>query len=202
MRKAGHTNIDVVSALHLAGRDNDLHRLRIVCSSDGVVQNADGSHHTADRASFGRIEVGWITNNDVRLGDLIASLDTPGFAVGANKDLVDALVEHESAAVNGAQSREALGKASKTIQRIDIRTLSVSLERVHIKLNSLGGGGSRLIEVVIIAMQGHCMASEGLGVGVKTELLVQLSGGHLIERLAYKKTAIIPWTTAARNADG
>lgn len=55
---------------HLFGGDDDLHRLSVVRACDGVVQNADGSHHLAHHAGLAGLEVRRIAHNDRRLGHL------------------------------------------------------------------------------------------------------------------------------------
>jgi hypothetical protein len=57
--------------------------------------------------------------------DLGAVADAPGLAVGAEEHLVDRVVQHEGAAVDGAQAREALGQPAQAVDRVDVRRLGV-----------------------------------------------------------------------------
>lgn len=114
---------------------------------------------------------------------LVASLDAPGLAV-LKEHLVHALVEHEGTTVDGTQTRETLRHAAQAVHRVDVRRLAVALEGVHIQLDGLCGGLGGLLEIVIIAVQCHGVAGEGLRVGVQAKVFVQLTGGDLVQGLA------------------
>lgn len=74
---------------------------------------------------------------------LVAGLDSPGDAILV-QHLVDALVQHEGAAVDRAQAGEALGHAAQAVHRVDVRALAVSLQGERVQLDGLRGRLRRL----------------------------------------------------------
>src|SRR4051812_21581984 len=85
--------------------------------------------------------------------------------------------------MDSAQSGEAFRKATQTIQRVNIRGLAISFQGVCVQLNSFDGLQGRLVEIVVISMKSHSVASEGLGVGIQAVFRVHFAGSHAVQSL-------------------
>ena len=92
----------------LLGGKDDLDTLGIVSLGDWVIQNANCSDDLAGLLEFIITTVAWIADDDWCLGGLITLSDALNFAIASEENLVDTGLEHESASMNGAKSRESL----------------------------------------------------------------------------------------------
>lgn len=139
-------------------------------------------------------EVGWVSEDHLGLGlklELVGavlhgSLDT-GSLIAVEEQLIHVSVEHVSAAVDGGQTGETLRQFSKTVERVDVRRLSVSGNRVTVQADALDGlrSLSGVGDVVVGEVQSHGVANKVLGAGLKTELVVDVLHGTRVDVKAY-----------------
>lgn len=179
--------ITVLPANLRLGND-ELGRVGIVGTSKRVLQNANSSEDVAD--NLGLVgEVGGVTEDHLGLGLELHLLNTSHGRLDANSlvtivlDLVDVGVEHISTTVDGRQAGETLRKLAKTVERVDVRRLSVSGNRVTIKADSLDGLGSlaRGGNVVVGEVESHGVANEVLCGGLEAELVIDVLHGALVD---------------------
>mmetsp|Transcript_14426 Transcript_14426/g.56731 ORF Transcript_14426/g.56731 Transcript_14426/m.56731 type:complete len:418 (-) Transcript_14426:163-1416(-) len=182
VRHSGH--VDVALAADLLLGDDDLRRLAVLGVGHGVVEDAHDAHDAASVAHLVR-EVRGVTNDELGLGDLALRLHADGLAVLHN-DLVDGLVQHVGASVDGAQPSECLGELSEAVERVEVGRLQVARQRLEVKLHLGQGRASRLLQVVVVEVEGQSVAGEVDGAVVEAELLEDLVHGGLggVEALA------------------
>jgi len=152
-----------------------------------VAEDADCTNDTAS-ALYTIREVRRIGDDELALGNgvwLLAGLDTDGLAV-LHDDVVDRGVEHVGTTIDGAETSKALRKLTKTIERIEIRTLGIGItrKRVEVELHTNDRLKSRLPQVIIVEVQADSVADEIDGIGLKAELGVELTHSHLGEIIA------------------
>jgi predicted aldo/keto reductase-like oxidoreductase len=104
------------------------------------------------------------------------------------QNLINVGVEHVSTTVDGGQTSETLGKLAKTVQRVDVRRLSVSGNRVTVQADTLNGLRSlaRGGDVVISQVQSHGVANEVLGSIFKAELVINILHGAGVQIKTYQ----------------
>lgn len=125
-------DVNVVLSAHLVLRNDELHRVRVVRVGDGVLEDADGTHHLACLAylvlaSDTVAEVARIADHNIGFDGLITAADADKLAgLLVDYDLIDGLVEHIGAAVDGRETRKRLGKLTKTVERVDVGRFSVA----------------------------------------------------------------------------
>lgn len=167
--------------------DDKLGGIGVVGASEGVLQNADGTENVSN--DLGLVgEVGGVTKDDLGLGLKLHLLDTGHSGLDANSlvtivlNLVDVGVEHVSAAVDGGQTGETLRKLAKTVERVDVRRLSVSSNRVTVQANALDSLGSLAGcgDVIVGEVKSHGVANEVLCGCLEAELVVNIFHGALV----------------------
>lgn len=179
--------ITVLSANLRLGND-ELGRVGIVGTSKRVLQDTNSSKDVANNLSLVG-EVGGVTEDHLGLGLELHLLNTSHGRLDANSlvavvlDLVDVGVEHVSSAVDGRQTGETLGKLAKTVERVDVRRLSVSSNRVTVQADSLDSLGSlaRGGDVVVGEVESHGVANKVLCGGLEAELVIDVLHGALVD---------------------
>lgn len=124
-------------AADLVLRDNELDAVAVVRVGDRVLEEADRAHDLAleedlvfARALAARLDkVARVADDLLRLDRLAAALDADKLALVVVNDLLDRLVEHVRAAVDGGQAREALRQLAQAVQRVNVRRLAVPRHR-------------------------------------------------------------------------
>lgn len=114
--------------------DDDLSAVRVVGTRDGVLQDADRAYdltllddpHLTALRRLARAEVAGVADDLLRLDGLVAAAHADELAVRVRDDLVDRLVQHVGAAVDGAETGEGLGQLAETVERVDVRRLAVA----------------------------------------------------------------------------
>jgi len=81
--------------------------------------------------------------------------------------------------VDGAQAREALRQATQTPNRVDEGRVTVAREGVGVQLAALDKVLGRLVQVVIVEVEGDAVAGEEDSVLLKAEVLEQLAASNL-----------------------
>lgn len=106
-----------VLAAHLLLGNDELHAVVVVRGGDGVLEEADGADDFAVFVHLLLTFLGLVVEEVCRVGDELVGLDglvagphAHKLAVVAGDDLVDRLVEHVGAAVDGAEASKALGQ--------------------------------------------------------------------------------------------
>ena len=174
-------NEDIVLTADLRAGDDDLGRLLIIGVGDGVVEEADAPNDLTGGSDGILGEVRGITDDHLGLGHFIARLDAVRNAVGILEDFIDVAVQHEGSTVDSAETGEALRQTAKTVQGVDVGAGTVASQGVAVALQLLDGGGSGLIEVVVVELEAHGVRDELVRFGDKAKVNVQLSHGHGVE---------------------
>mmetsp|Transcript_31846 Transcript_31846/g.101320 ORF Transcript_31846/g.101320 Transcript_31846/m.101320 type:complete len:483 (-) Transcript_31846:66-1514(-) len=188
-------NVDVVVAARLAHGHDDLAAVA-GDAADGVVQDADGARHAARGPHLLGGEVARVAHDaEPRLGGahlvLELRLDAPGHAVRVGHDLLHVAVEHEGAAVDGAEPREGLGQAAEAPHGVEVGAAAVLLDGARVQLqraHRLDGGA---LQVAVVAVQRHGVAHEGLRVRVEVECVEERSHGHVHHVLALPRGGVV-----------
>lgn len=107
-------------------------------------------------------------------------LDTGGLAALV-QDLVDLGVKHVRATVYGRQTSETLGQLAETVQRVDVRRLSVPGYRVSVHPNTVDSLGSLagLVKIGVVQVEGHGVPNEISGAGLEAEFVEDFLRGTL-----------------------
>mmetsp|Transcript_551 Transcript_551/g.1269 ORF Transcript_551/g.1269 Transcript_551/m.1269 type:complete len:207 (-) Transcript_551:621-1241(-) len=163
-------NEDVVLAADLRSRDNDLGRLLVIGVRDGVIEEADASNNLSGRSDGILRKVRGISDDHLGLGHFIARLDAVGNTVGILQNLVNVAVQHEGSTVNGAETGEALGQTTETVQGVDVGAGTVASQGVAVALQLLDGGGGGLVEVIIVKLEAHGVGNKLVSVGDKAKV--------------------------------
>lgn len=87
-------------------------------------------------------------------------------------DSINFGIEHVGTAVDGAETRERLGKTSETVDRVEERRVSVFALAFDVKHNFFEGRLSGLLEIAIIELHSQCVADEIHGVFTETILFI------------------------------
>jgi len=180
-------DVDIGATTDLLLRDDDLSALSVVGVGDGVAEDADGADDLASAVhTIG--EVRGISDDELALGDgvrLLRGLDTDGVTV-LDDDVVDGGVEHVGTTVDGAETSKALRKLTKTIEWVEVGALGVGIagKRVEVELHADDRLKSRLLQVVIVEVEADSVTDEVDGVGLKAELGIELTHGHLVQVIA------------------
>lgn len=178
-------NVDVVLASNLGLGDDQLAGVGVVGTSQGVLQDTDGPQNVANHLSLVG-EVARVRQDHGGLGlELHLGLDTSHGGLDARElatlvlDLVDVGVQHVSTAVDGRQTGEALGQLSESVERVDVRGLSVASDRVTVEADTVDGLGGLAggINVTVVEIKSHGVADEVTGTGLEAELFVDLLHG-------------------------
>ena len=144
-----------------------------------LTEQTDAAHDLTNLADLvGR--VGGVAVDLLAFGDLASGAHTDDLSRVVNDDLVDGLVEHVGASVDGAQAGETLGQLAQAVKRVEVRRLSVPGQRVAVELDLLERRAAGNLEVGVIAMQRQRVADEVVGVLVQTELSVDLRHGRRV----------------------
>ncbi|KAI6751602.1 hypothetical protein HG531_006298 [Fusarium graminearum] len=174
--------LDLAKALQTSLElDMVLGRVGIVGASERVLEDADGSENVSN--NLGLVgEVRGVTEDHLGLGLELHLLDTGHGSLDANSlvaivlDLVDVGVKHVSATVDGRQAGKTLGKLAEAVERVNVRRLSVSSNRVSVETDAIDSLGSlaRGGDVVVGEVESHGVADEVLGGCLEAELVVDI----------------------------
>ena len=93
--------------------------------------------------------------------------------------------------MNGTDARKAFGKTTKTVERINVRTGSITCQGIAVRLQILDSGQCRLIHVLFIKFQTHCVRNELMRVGDKTKIVVEFSHGHLCQVASFVRLGLV-----------
>mmetsp|Transcript_12560 Transcript_12560/g.26498 ORF Transcript_12560/g.26498 Transcript_12560/m.26498 type:complete len:351 (-) Transcript_12560:526-1578(-) len=171
-----HENI--IGAVHLRTRDDDLDTLHISAVWDGMIQKADASNNLASCPDllFGKVRR--IADNKLSPSHFISTLHPHGFSFVIVDDFIDITIEHEGTSVNGAKTRKTFRESSKAIDRVDVRASSISRQGVAVSLEFLHRWQCGLIKMVVVQLQTHRVGYELVGISDKPEGVVELPHGH------------------------
>jgi hypothetical protein len=84
-----------------------------------MAQNADGTHDLAGLLDLVG-EIAGVADYKLALGSLALRRDTAGLTCLVVDDLLNGLVQHVGASVDGSQTSEGLRELAKAIQGIDV----------------------------------------------------------------------------------
>ena len=146
-----------ILAPNLVLRDDDLGTVRIVGARDGVLENANSPDdlaflNNADLATFqglARAEVTGVTNDLLGLYCFFTTPYANEFAIGISDNLVDRLVEHVGASVDGTESSKGLWELSKAIQRVDVGRFAITGHGRRVENDAVVGIPCRLCDVTV-----------------------------------------------------
>lgn len=109
--------------VNLVLRNDNLGRVGIVCARDRVLEDADSpddlallEHALLALECLARAEVARVADDLLRLDGLVAAPDADELAALVGHNLVNRLVEHVGAAVDGAETRERLRELAETVE--------------------------------------------------------------------------------------
>ena len=121
-----HSELTIFPA-DLILRDDDLSTVGIIGTRDRVLEDTDSADDLAllddtllALCRLAGAEVARVADNLLGLDSLITAADTDEIAVLVGDDLINSLVEHVGATIDGAETGERLGKLAKTIERVDV----------------------------------------------------------------------------------
>lgn len=163
-------------------RDDDLDGGHVVGARKRLVEDADSTDDLANLfdevliASL--VHVRWIANDKLALSDLLTRLNTAHATLVVVEDLIDVLVEHEGTSLDRTHSREAFWDTTETIDGVDERRVTVTADRIHVKLDFIDGFNGGTVEETIIGEQRDSVTNEIDGVGFEFELVQEFSHGH------------------------
>lgn len=179
-----------VLAANLGLGDDQLARVAVIGVGKRVLEDADGAQDVArnldlvlEVARVAKDHLGTGLELHLGLNTAHGSLDADGLASFVN-NLVNVGVKHIGTAVDGAETSEALGKFAETVERVDVRRLSVSCNTVSIQTNAFDGlgGAARCIEVGVGLVESHGVADEILRRRLQTKLVIDIlhsAGAHI-----------------------
>ena len=158
-----------------------------------MVHQADRPHHSARFSQHVVGEVGGVAHDEVAGGRLAAGDDALDVALVVEEQLVGVAVQHEHAALDGAETREALRQASEAVHGVEEGRGAVLVERVAVELHGLHRLQRRLVQVVVVQPERHRVAREVHAVLVQPVLLVQLAHRHVHQRdVLLQRHAVLP----------
>lgn len=180
MHRRYHHDVDVVLAVQLLLRDDDLHRWHVVGVGDRVVQDADASQYALGQThavlQSGVVGVGGVADHHVAFRHLAVALDAHHLAV-LEQDFVDVRVQHERAAVDGADAGESLGDPTQPVNRVDEGRVTVPAHRVHVQLDLIDQVDGWELHKGLVVIQGDCVSDKVDCVGFQFELVQHVFGG-------------------------
>ena len=166
-----------------------------------MVEEANGTDDLTGGADFRGGEVGGVPDDHGTLGDLKlplsglhvvdVDLNSPSGPIVVKENLLDVGVEHESSSMDGAEPGEALGKPTEAVHGVDVRGLPVSLKGGAVRLKVGKGLDGRLVEVIVVGLQAHCVGDKLVGGVAEPEGGVKLAHGHLGEVLVLEGAGIL-----------
>ena len=186
-------SLGIAGAHDLLGGDDHLGGLGVAGSLDGVVeddrmpppdsfQQADRPHDLPGFAEHVVGEVRGIAHDELAGRGLAVGDHALDAAVVVEEQLVGVAVQHEHAALDGAEPREAFGQAAQAVHGVEEGRGAVLVQRVAVELHRLHGFHGRLVEIVVVEAQRHGVAREVHAVLVQAVFLVQLAHGHVQQR--------------------
>lgn len=175
-------SLGIAGAHDLLGGDDHLGGLGVAGSLDGVVQQADRPHDLPGFAEHVVGEVRGVAHDELAGRGLAVGHHALDAAVVVEEQLVGVAVQHEHAALDGAEPREAFGQAAQAVHGVEEGRGAVLVQRVAVELHRLHGFNGRLVEVVVVEAQRHGVAREVHAVLVQAVFLVQLAHGHVQQR--------------------
>ena len=157
MEVASHTRKHTVTAVDLVLGDDDLARVRVFGSRDGVLEETDCSNdlafldgpHLATLKLLTSTEVAGVANNLLGLDGLVPAANADELAISISHDLMNGLVEHVGSTVDGGETGERLGQFTKTIERVDVRRFAVTSHGRGVEDDTAVGLPGRLGDVAI-----------------------------------------------------
>ena len=158
-----------------------------------MVHQTDGAHHLARLSQHVVGEVGGVAHHEVAGGRLAVGDDALDVALVVEEQLVGVAVQHEHAALDGAETREALRQSSEAVHGVEEGRGAVLVERVAVELHGLHRLQRGLVQVVVVQPQRHRVAREVHAVLVQTVLLVQLAHRRVHQRnVLVDRHAVLP----------
>mmetsp|Transcript_28973 Transcript_28973/g.53019 ORF Transcript_28973/g.53019 Transcript_28973/m.53019 type:complete len:342 (+) Transcript_28973:248-1273(+) len=190
-KRVGHgADEDVINTAHLWSRDHNLTRITLACVGDRVVQKANAPRHLARGTNLLLWEVGRISNHHLCLGHFIATPDSICFAILVEENFIHITIQHESSSVNGADARESLGKASKTVHGVNIRTVTIPGKRVAVNLKLFHRMQSGLVKVCLIKFEAHCVRNKLMRLRDHSKVQIKLAHRHFSQIPAIVRSRI------------
>mmetsp|Transcript_18508 Transcript_18508/g.44229 ORF Transcript_18508/g.44229 Transcript_18508/m.44229 type:complete len:436 (+) Transcript_18508:223-1530(+) len=172
-------DVDVMLAVQLLLRQNDLSRVRVVRVRDRVVEDAHRSDDLADLLELAR-EVARVTDDKFAPGDLAAALHTDRFTRIIENHLCIGLVEHVRSSMDSAEPSKCLGELAKPVQGVDVGGLDAleAEEGLVVQLDLHHRGQCGLRQVAVLAVEGDRVPDEVDRLGLKAVFGVELCHGH------------------------
>ena len=133
--------------------------------------------------------VGWVTVDLLTLGNLVArlypnnlgiskfeieALHTSDHLAALHDDLVNLLVQHVGAPVDGGEPGEALGQLPQSVQRVEVGGLAVPGQGLRVQLDPLHGLHTGLAAVTVISVERHGVTNKVTRILIKTKFFVDL----------------------------
>mmetsp|Transcript_27397 Transcript_27397/g.88047 ORF Transcript_27397/g.88047 Transcript_27397/m.88047 type:complete len:286 (-) Transcript_27397:157-1014(-) len=143
-----------------------------------MVHDEDGAHDLVRRARLLAWEVGGVAHHKVGARRHLSRAHAHRGAILVEQDLIHVRVEHEDAALDGAQAGEALRQAAEAVQRVQVRRPPVALQRVRVQLACAHRVVNRLLQVVVAEVQRQRVAGEVARVVIQTKAAVHLVRHH------------------------
>lgn len=171
--------LGISGTLDLLGRNDDLRGLAVASALHGVVQQTNRPHHLSRLSQHVVGEVRGISHREVAGRRLAVGNNTLDVSLVVEEELVGVAVQHEHAALDGAETREALGQSAQAVHGVDVGRGAILVHRVAVELHRLHRLQRRLVQVVVVQTQSHRVARELLAVLVQTVLLEQLTHRHV-----------------------
>lgn len=143
-------SLGISRALDLLRRDDHLGGLGTARSGDGMVHEADRTHHLPRFAKHVVREVRRIAHDEVARRRLAVGHHALDMSVVVEEQLVRVAIQHEHAAFDRAETREALGKAAQTVHRIQERRGAVLVHGVPVQLDRTHRLQGWLVQIVVV----------------------------------------------------
>ena len=189
---AHHAHVNVVLAADLVARNDDLGGRGVAGVGDRVLQQANAAHHLARGAELFRGEIGRVPD-DGQVGGrrLAAGSYTKCLATLIVQDLVDVLVEHEGAPVDGTQAREALRETPQTVHGVQVWRRSVTVKGVGVQYKAPESVNARQSFVIVVRPKSHGVSKEILRVVVQHVVREHLGHCHLVAVVALPRLDVV-----------
>lgn len=138
---------------HLVLWDDQLHTVSVIGVGNGVLEKADCADdlrrflHELFSADLTLQEVSRVADEGVCLDRLVTGPDADKLPGVVDDDFIDLLVEHICATVDCTQPGETLWQLSETVERVDVRRLSVTSDGRRVQEDAvvcLSGGASHV----------------------------------------------------------
>mmetsp|Transcript_2854 Transcript_2854/g.5975 ORF Transcript_2854/g.5975 Transcript_2854/m.5975 type:complete len:258 (+) Transcript_2854:362-1135(+) len=179
MRPRDHHNVDVILALELFLRKNDLARegraaILVLRVGDRGSQNADRPDDPPLAHGLALRGVGRVADHKLCLRHLLTRPHAADLASFIVLEAIHGLIQHVRSTVNRRKAGETLRQTAESIDRIDEGRAPVLRNRIHVHLALLNCRAARLPPVVVGRLQGHRVTDEIDRALCQIKLLVNL----------------------------